>query len=185
MVDFTPTRQDYLTGVGRLEDYSCDANVKNVGKKIMWICRTLASPNHNKARQNISFYLHNINNCRAHESQMNCYSNNNKTKLNKTICISYGMHCVCSNGSIRSQRSLLLTWSPFDASPITKLFMILVSRARRPATIPWAIIPEPYHLATSLQVVCNYDTRGWTDMFALGHYYYKRSAKPSLWFGHG
>ena len=35
-----------------------------------------------------------------------------------------------------SQRSLLLTWSRFDASPITKLFMILVSRARRPATIP-------------------------------------------------
>ena len=112
----------------------------------------IASPNHNKARQNISFYLHYISNWRAHESQMNCYSNNNKTKLNKTICISYGMYCVCSNGSIRSQRSLLLTWSPFDASPITKLFMILVSRARRPATIPWSIILEPYHLATSLQV---------------------------------
>ena len=92
---------------------SRDANVKNVGKEIMWICRTLASPNHNKARQNISFYLHNINNWRAHESRMNCYSNNNKTKLNKTICISYGMFCVCSNGPIRSQRSLLLTWSPF------------------------------------------------------------------------
>ena len=112
----------------------------------------IASPNHNKARQNISFYIHHINNWRAHESQMKCYSNNNKTKLNKTICISYGMYCVCSNGSIRSQRSLLLTWSPFDASPITKLFMILVSRARRPATIHWATILEPYHLATSLQV---------------------------------
>ena len=112
----------------------------------------IASPNHNKARQNISFYLHYINNWRAHESQMNCYSNNNKTKLNKTICISYGMYCVCSNGFIRSQRSLLLTWSPFDASPITILFMILVSRARRPATNPWAIFLEPYHLATSLQV---------------------------------
>ena len=71
------------------------------------------SPNHNKARQNISFYLRNINNWRAHESRMNCYSNNNKTNLNKTICISYGMYCVCSNGPIRSQRSLLLTWSPF------------------------------------------------------------------------
>ena len=116
----------------------------------------ITSPNHNKAQQN-TFYLHYINNWRAHESQMNCYSNNNKTKLNKTICISYGMYYVCSNGSIRSQRSLLLTWSPFNASPITKLFMILVSRARRPATIPWAIILEPYHLATSLQV------------FALGH----------------
>ena len=112
----------------------------------------IASPNHNKARQNISFYLHYINNWRAHESQMNCYSNNNNTKLSKTICISYRMYCVCSNGSIRSQRSLLLTWSPFDASPTTKLFIILVSRARRPATIHWAIILEPYHLATSLQV---------------------------------
>ena len=123
----------------------------------------IASPNHNKTRQNISFYLHNINNWRAHESPMNCYPNYNKTKLNKAICIFYGMYCVCSNGSIMSQRSLLTIWSPFYASPFTKLFMILVSRAHRPATIPWAIILEPYHLATSLQVVW-----GWTAMFALG-----------------
>ena len=75
----------------------------------------IIAQNHNKARQNISFYLHNINNWRAHESRMNCYSisNNNKTKINKTICISYGMYCVCSYGPIRSQRFLLLTWSPF------------------------------------------------------------------------
>ena len=174
---------------------------------------TIASPNHNKARQIISFFLHNINNCRAHESKMNYYSNYNKTKLkkpyayfmrctasaeednlspfdsnivclcqnieinnnkynktklNKTICIFYGMYCVCSNGSIRSQRSLLLTWCPFDASPITKPFMISVSRARRTATIPWTTILEPYHLFTSLQVVWNEDIRGWTAMFALG-----------------
>ena len=127
----------------------------------------IVSPNHNKARQNISVYLHNINNWRAHESQMNCHSNNNKTKLNKPICISYRMYCVCSNGPIKSQRSLLLTCSPFDASPVIKLFMILVSRACRPATIPWAIILEPYHLATSLQVVWNLDTQGGTTMFAL------------------
>ena len=128
----------------------------------------IACPNHNKARQNISFYLHNINNWRAHESSMNCNSNYNKTKLNKTICIVYGMYCVCLNGSIRSQISLLLTWSPFDASPITKLFMILVSRARHPATIPSVIILEPYHLATSLQVVWIYNIWGWTAMFSLG-----------------
>ena len=90
--------------------------------------------------------------CQSIEINNNKY---NKTKLNKTICIFYGMYCVCSNDSIRSQRSLLLTWSAFDASPITKLFMILVSRAHRPATIPWAIILEPYNLATSLQVVWN------------------------------
>ena len=59
------------------------------------------------------------------------------------------MYCVCSNGSIRSQRSLLLTWSPFDASPLTKPFMILLSRAHRPTTIAWATIP--YRLVTSLQ----------------------------------
>ena len=103
----------------------------------------IANPNHNKARQNISFYLHNINSWKPHESTTNCYSNFNKTKLNKTICIFHGMYPVCSNGSIMSQRSLLLTWSPFDASPITKLFMSLVSRARRPATFPWATILEP------------------------------------------
>ena len=90
--------------------------------------------------------------CQSTEINNNKY---NKTKLNKTICIFYGMYCACSNGSIRSQRSLLLTWSLFDASPITRLFMILVSRARRPATIPWAIILEPYRLATSLQIVWN------------------------------
>ena len=155
MVDFTPIHQDYLTGVGRLYD-SRDANFKNVGiKKSCGYAGHYSKPKSHKAQQNISFYLHNINNWRAHESQMNCYSNNNKTKQNKTICISYGMYCICSTGSIRSQRSLLLTWSPFHASPITKLFMILVSRARRPATIPWAIILGPYHLAASLQVVWN------------------------------
>ena len=31
---------------------------------------------------------------------------------------------------------LTTDFCPFDASPITKLFMVLVSRARRPATIP-------------------------------------------------
>ena len=45
---------------------------------------------------------------------------------------------------------------PFDASPLTKLFMILVRRARRrPATIAWAIILEPYHLVTFLLAVWN------------------------------
>ena len=41
---------------------------------------------------------------------------------------------------------LLLTWSPFDASPLTKLFLILVSnvRARRPATIAWTTILYMY-----------------------------------------
>ena len=34
--------------------------------------------------------------------QKNWYSIYNKTKLNRTICIFYGMYCVCSNGSIRS-----------------------------------------------------------------------------------
>ena len=101
----------------------------------------ITNPNHNKARHDISFYLHNINSWRAHESTTNCYSNYNKTNLNKTICIFYGIYRVCSNGSIRSQRSLLLTWSPFDASPITELFMILVSRARRPATFPLYYYP--------------------------------------------
>ena len=128
----------------------------------------IANHNHNKARQNISFYLNNINSWRAHESTTNCYSNYNKTKLNKTICIFYGMYCVCSNGTIRSQRPLLLTWSPFDASRITNLFMILVSRVRRPATFPWATILEPYQLIISLQVIWNQDIQGWTAMFALG-----------------
>ena len=63
------------------------------------------------------------------------------------------MYCICSNGSISSQRSLLLTWSPFDAGPITKLFLILVSGARHPATFPWPTILEPYHLVISLQVI--------------------------------
>ena len=58
--------------------------------------------------------------------------------------------------------------SPFDASPLTKLFMILVSRPRRSATIAWATILEPCHLATSLQAVWNQDIRGWTALFALG-----------------
>ena len=40
----------------------------------------IACPKHNKARQNISFYLHNIKNWIAHESSMNCYSNYNKEK---------------------------------------------------------------------------------------------------------
>ena len=111
-------------------------------KKLCGYAGHYSKPKSQQSTTNISFYLHNINNWRAHESQMNCYSNNNKTKLNKTICISYGIYCVCSNGSIKSQRSLLLTWNPFDASPITKPFMISVRRARRPATIPWAIILE-------------------------------------------
>ena len=42
-----------------------------------------------------------------------------------------------------------------DAGPITKLFMILVSGARNPATFPWATILEPYHLVISLQVIWN------------------------------
>ena len=95
-----------------------------------------------------------ITHCKAHESTKNWYSNYNKTKLNKTICIFYCMYCVCSNVCIRSQRSLLLTWSPFDFSALTKPFMILVNMVRRPTTIGWDIL-EPYHLVTSLQVVWN------------------------------
>ena len=41
MVDFTPIRQDYLTDVEKSWDYQIPVNVKNVGKGIMWICRTL------------------------------------------------------------------------------------------------------------------------------------------------
>ena len=111
-----------------------------------------------------AFYLHNIAIWRAQEPTTNWYSNY-KTKLNKTMCIFYGMYCVCSNGSIRSQRSLLLTWSPSDASPLTKPFMPLVNKACRPTTITWAIIMETYHLVTSMQVVWNQDIRGWTAMF--------------------
>ena len=74
-----------------------------------------------------TIYLHNIHditNWRAHESTKNWYSNYNKAKLNKTICVFYWMYCVCANGSIRSQWSFLLTWSPFGAIPLTKAFMI-------------------------------------------------------------
>ena len=132
----------------------------------IWCLRSWVRILHSAEEDNVSPFDSNIV-CLSQSIDIN---NNkyNKTKLNKTICIFYGMYCICSNGSIRSQRSLLLTWSPSYASPITKLFMILVSRARRPATIPWAIILEPYHLATSLQVVWNLVIRGWTAMFALG-----------------
>ena len=43
MLEFTPIRQDYLTATGQSKDYpnASGANVKNVGKEIMWICRTL------------------------------------------------------------------------------------------------------------------------------------------------
>ena len=104
----------------------------------------------------VVFYLHNIANLRAHESTRNWYHNYNKTMLSKVICIFYGMYCVCSNDSIRSQWPLLQTCCrPFDASNLTKPFMILVSRAYRPAIMAWAIIPEPYHLVTYLQVAWN------------------------------
>ena len=127
----------------------------------MWVQKSMdmsdiiANPNHNKARQNISFYLHNIINWKAPESTMNCYSNCNKTKINK------------NNVHILWDVLRLLKWlhvvtaifitdlSPFDASPLPKLFMIIVSRARRSATIAWATILEPYHLVTSLQAVWN------------------------------
>ena len=170
MFDFALIRQDYLIGVDnyKITKFPWSKRKECGYRNHVDMPDIIASPNHNKARQNISFYLHNINKWKTHESTMNWYSNYNKTKLNKIICILYGMYCVCSNGSIRSQWSLLLTWSPFDASPIIKLFMILVSRTRRHAAIPWATILEPYHLVTSLQVVWNQDIRGWADMFALG-----------------
>ena len=63
-----------------------------------------------------------------------------QNKVEQTVCISYGMYCVCST---RSRRSLLLTWCPFDVSPLTKPF------------IAWATILEPYHLVKSRQVIWN------------------------------
>ena len=49
--------------------------------------------------------------------------------------------------------------NPFDASPLNKLFMILVNRACRPAIIAWATILESYHSVKSLQLVWNEDIR--------------------------
>ena len=117
----------------------------------IWCLRPWVRILHSAEEDNVSPFDTNIV-CLCQSIDSNKY---NKTKLNKTICIFNGMYYVCSNGSIKSQRSLLLIWSPFYASPITKLFMILVSRARRPATITWVIILESYHLVTSLQVVWN------------------------------
>ena len=115
----------------------------------IWCLRPWVRILHSAEEDNVSTFDSNIV-CLFQSIKINNIKYN-KSKLNKTMCIFYGMYCVCSNGSIRSQRSLSLTWSPFDASPITKLFTILDSRARH----PWAIILEPYHLATSLQVVWN------------------------------
>ena len=78
-----------------------------------------------------AFYLHNIANWGAHESTKNWYSKLQQNKADQTIWIFYVMYCVCSKGSIKSQRSLLLIWCPFDVSPLTK------------PLITWATFLEP------------------------------------------
>ena len=63
MVEVTLVRQDHLTASGQSWDYcnASDAYVKNVGKEIMWICRTLEQTKiktkHNKTCPYLKEYI--------------------------------------------------------------------------------------------------------------------------------
>ena len=70
----------------------------------------------------------------------------------------------------RSQRSLFMTWSPFDASPLTKPLMILVSRAHRPATIELLSLNLSFSCILQVEVEIRISEDGLTCL-PWGHYY--------------
>ena len=98
----------------------------------------IANSNRNKARQNISTVI---------------LTATNKAKQNHVHTLWDILRLL---KWLHMDTTIFITdLSPFDASPLTKLFMILVSSVGRSATIAWATILEPYNLVTSLQAVWN------------------------------
>ena len=111
----------------------------------------------------------NIANLRVHESTKDCadsLTTTNKAEQNR-------MHFWWDVLRLLKwlHNALLLFWCPFDASVLAKPFMILVNKACRPAIIAWATILEPYHLVKYLQVIWNFDIRGWIAMLVLWPHY--------------